>query len=624
MKLPRLLALAALLFWAAAIWPTDIRQGKSWVLLDRSPSMGQEPELQEWLEEAGLELSAWREAVAKRRVVSFPHPKGSSSPDLSVALQELRPQLKAGDSLIIRSDGRALSPMPDPSDWAGIGITQVVPRVQPRILSVAAPGTWPASQDCWLRIHFADADLAAGDLSVLDASGQVDALELRNLSASRLALKLHAAAPPTAPLDLRLRWQEPAGQTTASLRIAPTGSLQENIWSPDTHPEDIRSALRRGQVVLLASAGYLPWTVLPKDLALFRDPDSAPELPLWILLDVSGSMEGKPLTESLEALRSLAGNWDRGPLRVVPFQADLLETVELHDVTSLEALSQINAFGPTDLAGALEALAPSLVGPNALLILSDGAASRPDLDWGQLLQQRLPQTEVFCLPVGPDAEWDFLRGLGTVLRKGALADRIGSALNLLQGTEMAPAFPTPYASLPLPERWEPQARHPHWQAAEGVEVLLQEASGAVSLVARRVGPGLLLGLADRSSPKVSGLLTPISASFQAPGRDGWMGERFLVRTEGEEPKCFQAGRSLEMRMLDPGLPILWQALEADPLQDLGVRYLDRPSWTAGALLDPEYGASPDSLPAWLEIQRNGLTEPVFRPRLLLTGLILLT
>lgn len=622
--LPRLFAIAALLFWAAALWPTDLRQGKLWVLLDHSPSMGQEPELQEWLEDAGLELSAWREAVARKRVVSFPSRRGTLSPDLSEALRDLRPQLHKGDHLIIRSDGRALSALPDPTLWAGIRITLVEPRPQPRFLSVASPGSWPAAADCWVRIHLADADIPAGNLSVQDSSGQINAVELRNLSADRLALRLQAGAPLVAPLDLRLRWEEPAGQANASVRIAPTGSPEGIVWPPDTHPQDIRAALQRGRVVMLASAEYLPWLELPADLALFDHPEESPGLPLWVLLDVSGSMEGQALRESVQALRVLHGNWRRGPIRVVPFQANLLEAVELQDAPSLDTLSQLSAFGPTDLAGALQSLAPQMVGANALLILSDGAAGRPDLDWRQLLQEELPETQVFCLPVGPDAEWGFLRGLGTVLEQGSLAERIGKALDQLQAHELAPSFPEPLASFPLPDRWDPGQAHPAWKAAPGAETLLREASGATTLVARRVGPGLLLGLADRPSDAASKLLNPISSAFQAPGRDGWMGDRFLLRTQGPEPRCIQGDRVLEMRMLDPGLPVLWEALGANPLQDVEVRFVDRPSWTANALLDPEFGASTAPFHRWLEIQRNGLTGPVFRPRLLWTGLILLT
>lgn len=607
-----------------AFWPGEFRSGTTWILLDRSPSMGLEPDLESWLEQTELSLEEWREAVQKQRVVSFPNAKGSNSPDLALALAEIRKTLAPPDRLIVRTDGKALSPLPDPLDWAGIQVEPLSPQDQPRFHQVLAPRAWPPQGDLWVRIRMLDADLANGNLDVSDTSQQLTSLEILNQGESWFALRLHCAVAPKESMELQLRWSEDAGQASTSLRLAPVGQPSFTSISLDTHPDVLRSRLRNGEVLLLASSGYLGWQKLPQDLQIFKLKPASDEIPLHVLLDISGSMEGAGILECRQALVELRKNWTSGPILVYPFQQDLLDGFALMGNEGLERLQSLRPFGPTNLRKSLSSMATHLSGAHALLILSDGATGDPGLDWQEFLQLTLPDTAVYCLPAGDQAEWEFLSGLGQVLEEGELADRLDQALSELFNAAIRPVQPSPQASFPLPDSWIPAKEFLNLESAPGAEALLEDANENIYLAGRRVGPGLLLGMAESSSAKHQELLAPIAQHFQAPGHSGWMGERFLIQSASTPPQCLQDGSPLEVRMLDPESPVLWQAMHASPLKAVEVRFENGRHWTASALTTPEYGNSPQLWEAWQENQRNGLTGPVFRPRLLWAGLIMMT
>lgn len=599
--------------------------GDTWVLLDRSDSMGAEPPLEDWLAANDLNLGTWRKAVHKQRVLSFPHPDGFQTTDLAEALKLMRPKLRAGDHLILRTDGRALDALPDPSTWQGIRITAIPPAPQPRFHQVIAPAAWPQqAKGLWIRIRLQDADLPQGDLEVHDATGQVQGLALQNQGDGWLALQLRCEASPTENIPLRLRWKEDAGQATYALHITPPKTHSITWVSEDMTTTAMRHALQQGAILAIGDTGVRRFQALPEDLAVFKPKQAVRDRPLWVLLDVSGSMEGQALEEAKGALSNLVQDWTQGPIHVVPFQQGLLPTRTLQNAEDLANLADLSAFGPTDLATALQAMAPKLTGEQALLVLSDGAAEQHELDWSQLLTEFLPQTRVFCLPMGPDAQWDFLRGLGEVLEQGQIQERLDQVLSRLQEAPIVPVFPNPASHFPLPLSWTPQSAHPEWSTVDGAELLLEDSLRRAYLGVRRVGPGLLIGVADRPHQALEALLFDIEQAFRSPSRNGWVGRRFFVSTAQEPPNVQQADRLLEVRIHDVGPPVRWEALDPSPLAAIAVSLPDGPGWQAGPLTDAEWGTSPKPWQQWLEIQRNGLTGSVFRPRLLWAGIILLT
>lgn len=625
MKIARLLAVLALSCWVASVWPQGMLGGETWILLDRSPSMGAEPPLEEWLKEAELDLATWRKTVTKKRVVSFPHPKGLATADLGEAMRLMRAKVRSGDHLIVRSDGRNLGPLPDANAWNGIRITHVPPAPQPRFHQVIAPASWPAgSHGLWIRLRIADADLPNGTLDVTDASKQVTDLDLQNHGDGWLALRLRCAEVPDRPMELRLSWQEEAGIARTNLRLAAPSDRQVRWVEPDADPAFLQQQLQQGAVLVMADPGVSAWQALPESLAVFAPRTEQEGRPIWVLLDVSGSMEGAALEEARVALAGLLNSRQDGPLQVVPFQQGLLETLTLRETADLATLDALQAFGPTDLALALQELAPRLVGPQVLVVLSDGAADRKEVDWTALLQEALPETRVFCLPTGPKAEIDFLAGLGEVVSEGSMEERLDQVLRTLQEAPLEPVFATEDHRFPLPERWLPLAEHPAWQAADGAQVLLQDAQARAYLGIRRVGPGLLIGIADRRDAALEPLIQGLEQAFRSPMRDGWVGSRFLIHSSEAPPIVHQGDRRLEVRMRDVGPPVQWEALDPSTLEGVHVELGNGTTWQAGPLTDPEWGNPPHAWLQWMEIQRNGLTGSVFRPRLLWAGLILLT
>ncbi|MFK5955858.1 MAG: VWA domain-containing protein [Planctomycetota bacterium] len=624
MKFPHLLFVAALILWIGSIWPGHLRSGDTWILLDRSPSMGLEPDLETWLEQSGLNLDEWKLAVRKQRVLSFPNPHGIATTDLAEALRQMREKLSPPDRLIVRTDGRALSAFSDPESWAGIEVLWVPPLAQPQFHQILAPSTWPAQGDVWIRVRMQNADLASGKLDFLDASHQITALEILNQGDAWFALHLSCAQTPTQTLRLQLRWTEAGGQATTSLRILAQGREELNLIPSNTAVDVIRRRLAQGEVLVVASADFLSWKNLPADLKLFESKPETETKPLWVLLDVSGSMEGRGLEEARAALAQLRSSWNVGPIYVVPFQQSLLDTISLSTAEAATQLDQLSAFGPTHLAEALQSLAPKLQGSHALLILSDGAAGTPDLNWESFLQQTLPEVRVFCLPTGPDAEWDFLAGLGEVLLQGEIQDRLNQVLGELQNGGLAPVLPLHPSSFPLPDSWQPEVEHPAWAFASGAEGLMQDSMEQAYLAVRRVGAGLLIGLADTYSPRHQQLLGPIQAQFHSPGHSGWVSGRFLVQDSPQAPRCFQDHALLEVHLVEASSPLIWQVPFASPLKPVEVWFENGTHWTAAALTSPEFGVPPKLWISWLENHRNVLTTAVFRPRLLWAGLFLLS
>ena len=585
--------------------------------------MGAEPDLESWLEQIDLSLEDWRAAVQKQRVISFPNADGTLSPDLSEALRSLREQLSPPDRLIIRTDGRALSPLPDVAAWSGIEVQSMAPQKQPRFHQVIAPGTWPQQGDLWVRIRMLDANLTEGNLDVRDVSQQVTSLEILNQGDTWFALRLHCATAPTAAMELQLRWEEPHGRATTSLRLLPPGADGITSLPLSSPPEVIRRRLQNGEILVLASADFMSWRNLPVDLQIFAPQTSEEEQPLYVLLDVSGSMEGAGLEEAKNALVQLQKAWSSGPLTIFPFQNDLLKSMTLQELDGPQRLDDLRAFGPTDLNKSLRNLVPYMDREQPLIVLSDGASGAPEVPWDEVLQHHA-QAPVFCLPTGPKADWDYLSGLGEVLTEGNLIERLDQVLKTIQVSENQPVQATAFASFPLPDSWQPKQTHPRWQVVPGAEALLADAQKDAYLAVRRIGPGLLIGLADDYEPEHLALLRPLAAHFQSPGHSGWIGDRFVVQNSPNPPRILQDGLPLETRMLDPGSPVIWQGIAASPLKPVQVQFENGRSWSASPVTTPEFGNSAELWQNWQEKQRNVLTGLVFRPRLLWAGLLLLT
>lgn len=585
--------------------------------------MGAEPDLESWLAQIDLSLEDWQTAVRKQRVISFPNADGTLSPDLSTALHFMRGELAPPDRLIIRTDGRALSPLPDANAWADIEVQVVTSHKQPRFHQVLAPSTWPEHGDLWVRIRMLDANLLEGNLEVRDVSQQITSLEILNQGDAWFALRLHCASVPTDAMELQLRWIDPNGRASTSMRLLPPGSHAIASLPLNTPPDVIHRRLLNGEVLVLASPDYLAWRNLPADLQIFSPQSNEEEQALFVLLDVSGSMEGAGLAEARVAIEQLQSSWTSGPLWVVPFGQDLMDGIRLDEPAGQQPFDDLRAFGPTNLSKALNHLMEQLAPDQPLLILSDGATGEPDLPWDRILEDRAPG-KLFCLPTGPDADWEFLSGLGEVLTEGNLVSRLDQALSQLQSSENLPVRPTARASFPLPSFWKPSQEHPRWQVVPGAEALLSDRSENVYLAVRRIGPGLLVGLADLYQPEHQALCTPLAAHFQSPGHSGWIGDHFVVQNSPNPPRILQDGLALEIRMLDPQSPVLWQAMGASPLKSVQVQFENGGGWSASPVTTPEFGNPTKLWQDWQEKQRNVLTGLVFRPRLLWAGLLLLT
>ncbi len=585
--------------------------------------MGKSVDAATWLRETHCSQEDWEQALASGHVLRFPSEAFSDTHDLAQAMQELRPRLQAGDQLLVYTDGKSLGKLPDPSSWQSLEVWWQQPPPKPWFAAVEAPAFWPQGLDCLVHLQIRDCQPERGQLLVEEESGSLAQVEVQDLGGGAFDLLLHANTAPQKPLWIRLQWQEDGGQCSTSLLLLPNSKSPTLLLSPQEFGVEEQAGLRHGQVICLASNKVLPWLQLPKSLQLFQF-SPPPADAFWVLLDGSGSMEGEAWQQALGILQTLLQQEGTRPLRVFPFQSQLLPSIHLQSVEDLSLLSNLLPYGPTRLEEALLDLAPLWQGTQPMLILSDGAAEDSEVDWQGLLTQKFPNVPVFCLPTGPAPHVDFLKGLGTVLPVGELRQQLEELFSQLQPSSSRLCFPRASASFPLPTRWRSSVDFPAWQAAPGAELLLEGVDGRAFAVAKHVGAGLLLGVGDLPNPDLQKLLQPIANSFHQPMREGWVNGHFLLHQEGEPPQCFQNGQTLDVVLFEVGPPVIWEVLGVDPTEVLLVEKQGGASWSFTPNTAAEWGKSAKKWKKWLEIQRNLMKKEDLHPRLLWVGLFLLT
>ena len=568
---------------------------------------------------------------------------------LGAALTALAPRLESGDRLLVVGDGRATDALPAPGALPGIRIDWRQPPLRPRIGWVDAPAAWPPGGAAVLRVQLVDADLDAGQLEIeADAAG-VRAGEPRRVDDQTFEILVESAA--AASCGLRLRWRQGDSQTAYRLRILAPGrlalaedrpELRAAFAIPDVDlvagevarvhllPADrldaaahsgIAAKLARGDVVVLAAGSVEGWLELPAELRLLR-PVPPPQGVLWVLLDRSGSTAAEDGLETAKAaLRDWAEAWPaEAALRVLPFAeaagAVAGTSFDPRTPQGAQQLARLFPSGPTELAPVLATLEPALAPGAALLIWSDGRTPAPAEGWAALADRLHARgARTLAVPLGPDPDDRVLAafGLAAANPDRALRTRLLAALAGAWPAGATPLRPAEGAQWSLPNEVAAPGSMPRLGAAPGAEALLEDAGGAVALAARRVGTGLLVGVAAPPTPEWGAAVRSLAVEHLQAPRLLRTGGRLELRGPGEGWSARRAGGAWQP--FDPIGPGRWQVqgLPAGAVLEV------QPGRGPGFTLTPAIAEDRATAAAW----RNWLAErPVEEPRRLRRGVLL--
>ncbi len=634
---PAALAAAAVLLWSWSL--VDGGGGRRWLLEDRSDSMAGE-RAPEGEADPG---SRFHFADGLRAAEAAAPASGASR--LGAALEELRPRLVAGDQLVVWSDGRATDELPDPAGFAGVEFVWRRPGPRPRFGHVEAPAFLPASGRLQIAVEVVDGDPAVGQLEVAAAApAELLAMETRSAGAAggvaRIELDLAVAGELGGAAGLRLRWRQRDAVAERQLRLAAPG--QHLVWGASAVPAwaagggrwrlapdreqaqvlfpdpaagtpQLDAALRRGALVVAESRS------LPHELRPLR-PWTEDGGGVLVLIDLSGSMEGRPFAEALEVL----ARWGDGlppdaRFQVRAFAADLGPAADPRRPEEWAALAARRPFGPTGLAGALRQAAEEAAPRTRLVLIGDGQAEAPAEGWpalGAALAQSF--SSVRCVPVGDQPDRAALAAIGDLMEDGAqgsLEQRLQRNLEALAG-EVSGAFAAvPGALWSLPASLETGAPVRRQRAAPGAEVLLRHGDGSVGAALLRTGGGVVLGLAGPPADPAWAPLVAAIASDRTQPRLGRRG-RWLHLAAEEAVGWTAAGADGRRRPFDRVSPGLWRCGPFPAAQPLELQPPGAPPFRLAGTPAREQAADDGPWRRWLLAQAAVRQATPARPGLL--------
>lgn len=614
MKARALLAALALLLWAAAwLLPAQAGAGREWWLLDASASMAGAPA-------PAAVMDPERTRWFARGLARIPEAEaGREESALGAALRTLRAEMRAGDTLRVYTDGRATDALPPRALFADCQISTQAPPPGPRLAELTAPPAWPASGRLALDARVLDADFARAEISVESAPGAVELLSALPAAGGRVRLEVQARDPLRPPALLRLRWREGARSTARAVAVAAPESEPARVLDPALWSESESDFVRAGGTLLLASARLSAWLAVPPEFRPFQPAIERP--PLTVLLDRSGSMDQGGLDEARSLLQRWAGEFADGPGFGVRAFAERLEApLDLRQPEARAQLAAMLPYGPTRLAEALEEACAGLPAGAPLILISDGRAEAPPEGWKRWREAVIGGRRLLCVPVGADSDRPVLELLGEALTEGEFGLRLAQAFDALQEPVRAAALARPGATLPLPAQLELPAPRAALAAAAGAELLMQDGAGRAALALRRSGAGSVLGLAAPAEAGWPDALAPAAAaSRRIPG--GWWEGRLQIAAGPPPPVAAQNGRTLDLLLLDPGPPALWEAAGADARGAVSVRAAaGGGGWIQPAAPDLEWTAGNEAWTAWVAADLESRNRRGPRPTLMVAAL----
>ena len=616
MKARTLLAALALLAWAAAwLLPSGPGPGRTWWLLDASASMaGAVPP-----EESAVDPSRIR-WFARGLARSAAAEQGREASALGAALTALRPELRAGDSLHVFTDGRNTDALPPRALFSDCMIVHHAPAPGPRIVELGAPPVWPKNGQLALEIRVLDAQFERAEIVVEADTGGVEILRAIPGGSRSVRLEVRARDPLRPPSVLRVRWREGARESARAVAVAATHNTPVRVVDPAQWSPSETDFVRAGGSLLLASTELAAWMSLPAECRPFQPQAAIP--PLTVLLDRSGSMDQGGLNEARALLAGWAHDFAAGPgFRVQPFAAELEAPLDLRQAPDFARLEALLPYGPTRLTEALSDACASLSDDAILILISDGRAAVPPEGWASWTHRVIGNRRVFCVPAGADFDATVLAAIGETLTQGDFGSRLGQAFSRLPAPARADAFALPGASLPLPSRLAlPEPRAP-LLAAAGAETLMQDAAGQAVLTLRRVGAGAILGLA---APAEAGLPQALAATWEACQimPSGWWNGRFILTAGPPPPRAAQDSMTLDLALLDAGPPARWEALRADTRQPVKVGDpAQGRGWIQPPAADAEWAASDEEWASWIGSAEGMRNRAGPRSTLLIAALV---
>ena len=413
-----LFALSAVAFALSFLPPNSTHARNTWFLFDQSLSAGANRPLSDYSELQGFPLQEWADASSHDRVRVFPTEQFLDSSDLALALAGMSQWLAPTDRLYVVSDGRALSKIKD-DILPGVDIVHLHSPAFGVVRHIQCPTFFAGQSSLQVDILLHD-NLATTLQFAVESQQQMSAAPRFDfLQDNHLQLTLQPlASNKDFEFDITLN-----GEIVEHFVVARTELPPLKLLTPPVNALQLQELLESGVSCVIEYPTASSINLVAEQYRAFTSPRQLRPTVIC-LLDVSGSMDGAGLEQAIGALQAIGGGELAVKIQVVPFSSALQQPL-----TDLGDLTNIQAFGSTDIGNALNQLSVLDYSPHKIVILSDGQSKAPQNGWRPLVQKLFADIPISVLPCSADAQLESLEQLGHLVTEGNLSERLLAQLD---------------------------------------------------------------------------------------------------------------------------------------------------------------------------------------------------
>jgi hypothetical protein len=413
-----LFALSAVALALSFLLPNSTHARNTWFLFDQSLSAGANRPLSDYSELQGFPMQEWADASSHDRVRVFPAKQFSGSSDLSLALAAMSQLLVPSDRLYVVSDGRALSKIGD-NLLQGVDVIHLQSPSFGVVRHIQCPDFFAGQSSLQVDILLHD-NLATTLQFAVESQQQMSAAPRFDfLQEDHLQLTLQPlASNQDFEFDITLN-----GEIVEHFVVAHTQLPPLKLLTPPVNVLELQELLKSGVSCVVEYPTASSINLIAEQYRAFTSHrQSRPTV--ICLLDVSGSMDGAGLDQAIGALQEMGNDEGAVKIQVIPFSSVLQQPL-----TDLGDLTNIQAFGSTDIGNALNQLSVLNYSPQKIVILSDGQSKEPSSGWRPLVQRLFADIPISVLPCSADAQLESLEQLGAIVTEGNLSERLLAQLD---------------------------------------------------------------------------------------------------------------------------------------------------------------------------------------------------
>jgi len=590
-------ALSAMALALSLLLPAQAPTGNSWFLFDQSPSSGGPRAIGEYLEFVDLPLDEWAMASSHDRVRVFPSTQLTESNDLAVALRAIAPQLQSSDRLYVVSDGRVLSPLAT-DILHGVDIVHYEIDSAAVVRHIQCPSFFDGQSKLQVDILLHDKSAANIQFGVNTEQSMLAAPRFVAFSDKHLQLTLSpAAATADFEFDLLLN-----GDLFEHFVVRYTQLPPLKLLTPPFEQQQLQQLLDSGVscVVEYPTAAAVHYVAPP-----YRAFDiSQQQLPSVVcLLDVSGSMGSGGLTQAVAALYAASKNELAVDLKIIPFSSSLQQPL-----SRFEELSQIQAFGPTDVTQVLHQLSQENYAPQQIIILSDGQSEVPPGGWRPLVKELFVDTPIVVLPCSQGAHLQSLAQLGDLVAEHDLAQ---SLLQQLDSAAMRLSSVGRLRSadfVDLEKQFSLSSAYNVFDANSRSNVLYADDQHNPLLTVDYFGDTRLYSVAGKCDQDALAQISDIEQRVQQQKRWRFSADGLMIYS-GNVPYVTQGLSPCQVRLIDATADNNLFIVDVDPSQSVELHQKDgQQAISIRPRVAAEFAASAQTFQFWLEQRSDGKSD----------------